>query len=171
MIRNYTFYKDNENEVSPTRQERLYKNIDSDLKRIDRELSLFDESYDWNLYTSYGKGVMPADKPQSEGYGHEKGWDYDLIIIERIRPSRYFGETQKDWFIYQNGGYSGLYPALQSYEGNLQWSSTEYSEKDIIEIANKIAASINDYYIQREKNDRAQAAFEQECFDNENFYD
>lgn len=173
MIRNYTFYQHNENEVDykkgkPTREDRLYENIESSLKRIDSKLSLFDESYEWNLYTSYGKGFMQTGK--NEGYEYEKSWDYDLIIIERIKPSRYFGETRKDWFIFQNGGYSELYPELKSYDGRFQWSSKEYSEKDIIVIAKKISSSINDFYIQREKNYREQTAFEQECFDNENFY-
>ena len=113
---------------------------------------------------------MQTGENKHEGYEYEKSWDYNLIIIERIKPSRYFGETQKDWFIFQNGGYSELYPELKSYDGCFQWSSKEYSEKDIIVIAKKIASSINDFYIQREKNYREQMAFEQECFDNENFY-
>ena len=175
MIRNYTFYQHNENEIGykkgkPTREDRLYENIEASLKRIDSKLSLFDESYEWKRYTSYGKGFMQTGENKHEGYEYEKSWDYNLIIIERIKPSRYFGETQKDWFIFQNGGYSELYPELKSYDGCFQWSSKEYSEKDIIVIAKKIASSINDFYIQREKNYREQMAFEQECFDNENFY-
>ena len=164
MIRNYTFYKHNENEDS------LYENIESALKGIDNNLSLYDDSYDWNLYTSYGKDFMQTGENQNEGYEYEKCWDYDLIIIERIKPSRYFGETQKDYFIFQNGGYSELYPDLKSYGGCFQWSSKEYSEEDIIEIAKKISSSIDDFYIQEEKSYREQMAFEQECFDNENFY-
>ena len=128
MIRNYTFYKDNEN--------RLYENIESAFKRIDSELSLYDDSYDWNLYTSYGKGFMQTGKNKNEGYEYEKSWDYDLIIIERIKPSCYFGEAQKDWFIFQNGGYSELYPDLKSYDDCFQWSSKDYSEEDIYEVIN-----------------------------------
>lgn len=162
MIRNYTFYKDNEN--------RLYNNIESALKRIDKELSLYDDSYDWNLYTSYGKGFRQTGKNKNEGYEYEKSWEYNLIIIERIKPSCYFGKAQKNWFIFQNGGYSELYPELKSYDGCFQWSSKDYSEEDIIEIAKKISSSINDFYIQRDKNYRKQMAYEQECFDNDNFY-
>lgn len=164
MIRNYTFYKHNENE------DNLYENIESALKGIDNNLSLYDNSYDWNLYTSYGKDFMQTGKNENEGYEYEKSWDYNLIIIERIKPSRYFGEAQKDWFIFQNGGYSELYPNLKSYGDCFQWSSKEYSEEDIIEIAKKISSSIDDFYIQREKSYREQMAFEQECFDNEHFY-
>lgn len=162
MIKNYTFYKDNEN--------CLYENIESALRKIDSELSLYNDLYDWNLYTSYGKGFMQTGKNKSEGYEYEKSWDYDLIIIERIKPSCYFGETQKDWFIFQNGGYSELYPELKSYDDCFQWSSKDYSEEDIIEIAKNISSSIRDFYIRRDKSDREQIAFEQECFDNDNFY-
>lgn len=45
-----------------------------------------------------------------------------------------------------------------------------YSEEDIIEIAKNISSSIRDFYIRRDKSDREQIAFEQECFDNDNFY-
>ena len=175
MIRNYTFYKHNENEIgykkgSPTKEDRLYENLELALKKIDSKLSLFDESYDWNLYTSYGKGFMQTGEKKNEGYEYEKSWNYNLIIVERITQSCYFGETQKDWFIFQNGGYSELYPELKSYGDRFQWSSKEYSEKDIIEIAKKISSSINDFYVQRENNYKDQMAFEQECFDNESFY-
>ena len=175
MIKNFTYYKHDENELghikgTPTRQEHLYENINQALKRIDNKLSLYDESYDWILYSSYGKGYIQTGEGEDEGYEYEKHWDYDLIIIERIKQSQYFGETQKDWFIYQNGGYSELYPEIKSYAGCTQWSSKEYSEEDVIEIAKKIASSITDFYIKREKDYKEQMAFEQECFDNEHFY-
>ena len=175
MIKNFTYYKHDENELghikgTPTRQDRLYDNINHALKRIDNKLSLYDESYDWILYSSYGKGYIQTGNGEDEGYEYEKHWDYDLIIIERIKQSQYFGETQKDWFIYQNGGYSELHPEIKSYAGCTQWSSKEYSEEDVIEIAKKIASSITDFYIKREKDYKEQMAFEQECFDNEHFY-
>ena len=91
---------------------------------------------------------------EEEGYEYEKHWDYGLIIIERIKQSQYFGETQKDWFIYQNGGYSELYPELKCYANHFQWSSKEYSEVDIIEIAKKIASAITYFYIKREEDYR-----------------
>ena len=175
MIKNFTYYKHDENELghikgTPTRQDRLYDNNNHALKRIDNKLSLYDESYDWILYSSYGKGYIQTGNGEDEGYEYEKHWDYDLIIIERIKQSQYFGETQKDWFIYQNGGYSELHPEIKSYAGCTQWSSKEYSEEDVIEIAKKIASSITDFYIKREKDYREQEAFEQECFDAEHFY-
>ena len=174
MIKNFTYYKHDENELghikgTPTRQEHLYENINQALKRIDNKLSLYDESYDWILYSSYGKGYIQTGEGKDEGYEYEKHWDYDLIIIERIKQSQYFGETQKDWFIYQNGGYSELYPELKCYANHFQWSSKEYSEVEIIEIAKKIASAITDFYIKREKDYREQEAFEQECFDAEHF--
>ena len=175
MIKNFTYCKHDENELghikgTPTKQDRLYDNINQALKRIDNKLSLYDESYDWILYSSFGKGYIQTGKGEDEGYEYEKHWDYDLIIIERIRQSQYFGETQKDWFIYQNGGYSELYPELKCHANHLQWSSKEYSEEDVIEIAKKIASSITDFYIKREKDYKEQMAFEQECFDAEHFY-
>lgn len=175
MIKNFTYYKHDENELghtkgTPTKQDRLYENINQALKRIDDKLSLYDESYNWILYSSYGKGYIQTGEGEDEGYEYEKHWDYDLIIIERIKQSQYFGETQKDWFIYQNGGYSELHPEIKSYAGCTQWSSKEYSEEDVIEIAKKIASSITDFYIKREKDYKEQMAFEQECFDNEHFY-
>ena len=142
MIKNFTYCKHDENELghikgTPTKQDRLYDNINQALKRIDNKLSLYDESYDWILYSSFGKGYIQTGEEEDQEYEYEKHWDYDLIIIERIRQSQYFGETQKDWFIYQNGGYSELYPELKCHENHLQWSSKEYSEADVIEIAKK----------------------------------
>ena len=175
MIKNFTYCKHDENELghikgTPTKQDRLYDNINQALKRIDNKLSLYDESYDWILYSSFGKGYIQTGEEEDQEYEYEKHWDYDLIIIERIRQSQYFGETQKDWFIYQNGGYSELYPELKCHENHLQGSSKEYSEADIIEIAKKIASTITNFYIKREKDNREQMAFEQECFDADHFF-
>ena len=62
MIKIFTYYKHDENELghikgTPTRQEHLCENINQALKRIDNKLSLYDESYDWILYSSEGHGV------------------------------------------------------------------------------------------------------------------
>ena len=47
MIKNFTYYKHDENELghikgTPTRQEHLCENINQALKRIDNKLSLYD---------------------------------------------------------------------------------------------------------------------------------
>lgn len=144
------------------------KKIHDELIHHEIDAPFEDESKQWNLYTFFDIDYFNlVDKSiyQNNFLSEE------AIILECVHDYKVFKEHQKDWFIFAYGYFGDYFkdPKLMEFENRIMWSSKDFTKAEVFDILIKIKNREivkYDLELQREKE---RWAWEQECFDEEQF--
>ena len=144
----------------------LYSYIEEELKKNHIELSLFDDSLQWNIYSTYGEGFMKTGPNTEDGYSYHKGFDLDFVVLECITTPNFFRDNKIYWFIFRLGETSGVdFPQIQEYKSQIMWDSDSITKAEIVEIVNVLCQEANNFYYRREQEYREERFREQEFED------
>lgn len=144
--------------------------LQSELEIHDIQARLDDNSKLWNIYGIYDLSFFSNDMSWFQGNGASPG--YDLFVLECVEDYEVFKQHKRVWYIFADG-YCGSFferPTLMHWDDCYQWDSDSISCKDLFSIIQKIGERETDKFHKDLNAEKGRWAFEQDCFDDENFF-